>query len=261
MSFFAQSAESTRNFSAKADGYSEVRCPKKRGVIAAESCLEKQSDGCRCDVGIGALVGIRISASEEARQTEHAETSGRTREIMRRIEKAKSQLAVIAHIESGMDERELKLIAALTPADSILELPPIRALCEKCGNGCWGANRLCAKCIAAADRPPPRFCKCGKQVHRQSLAEICSDCRPVRQGSRKSMLMPPTEMECEVYRFVEAWITQNGKPPLPYQVSTGMKKWAKFGSCFLNWLRQKGYVEGRGFELKLVRPLPVRSAA
>lgn len=261
MTFRAESVESSRDFAARADGFTEVRCPLKRGVIAAESCLEKQSDGCRCDVGLGALVGVRIGANEEARLTENAGGSGRNNELVRRIEKARAQLAVVAHIESGLGERALKLLASITPADMSLELPPIRALCETCGKGCWGQNRLCAKCIAAAERPPARFCKCGKEVHRQSLNDICPDCRPARPGGRKSMGMPPTEMECEVYRFVEAWIAQNGRPPLPYQVSTGMKKWAKFGSAFLNWLRQKGYLEGRGLELKIVKPLPVRGAA
>lgn len=256
---FSADNTDTRDFNVKPDGYTEIRCPKKKGVIAAEVCLNFQTDGCRCDHGIGALVQIRIVATEEAELTISDEATGHTtRETTRRVDKANAQLATVARIESALSERESKILVALTPAERKLDLVPIRAICEQCGNGCWGQNRLCSHCIAKASRKPVRFCACGNKIGPLSLKDVCQYCRP---SPRRSPDAPPTDMEREVYQFIESWIGQHGKPPLPYQVSAAMGKWSKFGSAYIDWLRRKGFVEGRGFDLKIVKPLPVRGAA
>lgn len=49
----------TRDLAARADGLREVRCPLKRGVIAAEACLEAQVAGCFCSAAHGALRGVQ----------------------------------------------------------------------------------------------------------------------------------------------------------------------------------------------------------
>lgn len=256
---FSTESTDARDFNAKVDGYTEIRCPKKKGVIAAESCLEKQGDGCRCDFGLGALVQIRSAAKEEAVRPEHLQGNVITSEIQRRIDKAASQLVLADRIAGTLGERELKLFERLTPEEKSLWLPPVRALCEQCGNGCWGQNRLCSHCITKANRKPVRLCACGNKIGTRSKSDACQYCRPT--GGKRSPDAPPTETEREVYVFIESWIAQHGEPPLPYQISAGLKRWAKFGSAYIEWLRKKGLVEGRGRDLKIVKPLPVRGAA
>lgn len=252
-----------RDMAAKPDGRAEIACPLK-GVIAAETCLEKQLSGCRCDLGLGALVRIQASAEEELRRLVerpglHPHASSYA-EHKRRIVKAETQLQSVDQIKGGLSEREAGLLAEITPESSPhLVLPP--NYCQ-CGNSIHFRSTKCYACQLAEKKHSIRYCStgCGRALFLNSTWTKCKICLPKDERDKQHRLrtdLPATKTELQVFRVIAQLIERDGKPPRNFEIGLALGQFRHdFASRCIAALRRKGYVAGRGDTLKILKPLP-----
>lgn len=257
-----------RDMAAKPDGRAEIACPLK-GVIAAETCLEKQLSGCRCDLGLGALVRIQSSAEEELRRLVerpglHPHASSYA-EHKRRIAKAETQIQSIDQIKGGLSEREAGLLAAITP-----ESTPHQVLPQKycpCGNPIHFRSTNCYACQLAERELAVRYCStgCGRALFLNSTLTKCKVCLPKRERDKQHRLrtdLPATKTEMQVLRAIVQLTERDGKPPRNFEIGLSLGRFRHdFASRCIAALRRKGYVSGAGESLKILKPLPPEKQA
>lgn len=161
MRTFAVGHEGTRDATAQADGFRVVNCPvKSNEPIAAQRCVEAQTQGCYCPTALGALRGAEEALSVYRPRADDTEDAPRREKQLAQIRVLKKRAADLGPNAYAGPAVPFARKASPPPAPALKALPvPASKV--------WKAPR----CTTPG---------CGRRVSRRGgklVSDVCSKCR------------------------------------------------------------------------------------